>query len=80
MDTNSAHRIALAISVTALSFWMSACVYHGQGPEAFRISDNHTSQLASNDLRVRCDEQTRLLKHEIALCRSVPLVTVPLRQ
>ena len=42
-------------------------------------SSYNISQLAANDFFNQCNEQTSLLKHEIALCRAVPLITVPLQ-
>jgi antirestriction protein ArdC len=68
--------------VAALLFLMSACttaVYHSLESEAFLAPENNVSQLAANDSFNQCNEQTRLLKHEIALCQAVPLITVPLQ-
>jgi hypothetical protein len=63
-------------------FLMSACAiapYHSPESEAFLAPENNMSQLAVNDFFNQCNEQTRLLKHEIALCRAVPLITIPVR-
>jgi hypothetical protein len=82
METNSTRRIAFTTIAAALLFSMSACTtasYHSQKSEASLASENNISQLAANDSLNQCNEQTRLLKHEIALCRSVPLITVPLQ-
>jgi hypothetical protein len=37
------------------------------------------NQVSANDYANRCGEQTALLKHEIAFCRAVPLIMVPLQ-
>lgn len=82
METNRISRIACATIVAALLFLMSACTtaaYHSLKSEAFLGPENNVSQLAANDSFHQCNEQTRLLKHEIALCRAVPLITVPLQ-
>jgi hypothetical protein len=77
MKTNSIRNIARATIVTAVLSLMSGCT----------IAPNHNlesvtsqqNQVSANDYANRCGEQTALLKHEIALCRSVPLITVPLQ-
>jgi hypothetical protein len=81
METNSISRIACATIVAALLFLMSACTiapYHNLESAAFLAPQNNINQLAANDSFNQCNEQTRLLKREIALCRAVPLITVPL--
>ena len=81
METNSISRIACTTTIAALSFLMSACTippYQSLESEAFLASENNISQLAANDSFNQCNEQTRVLKHEIALCRAVPLIRVPL--
>ena len=82
MEMNSISRIAYATIVAALLFLMSACTiapYHSPESEVFLAPQNNINQLAANDSFNQCNEQTRLLKHEIALCRAVPLITVPLQ-
>jgi len=82
MQTNSISRIARVTTVASLGFLMSACAiapYHGLESEAFLAPENNMSQLAANDFFSQCSEQTKLLKHEIALCQAVPLITIPLR-
>ncbi len=82
METNSIGRIAWATTIAALLFLMSACTiapYNSPESEAFLAPQNNISQLAANDSFNQCNEQTSLLKHEIALCRAVPLITVPLQ-
>ena len=67
--------------VAALLFLMNACTiapHHSLESEAIFAPHNNINQLAANDSFNQCNEQTRLLKHEIALCRAVPLITVPL--
>jgi hypothetical protein len=76
MQTN--RNIARATIVAALLSLISGCmVAHNNSLESERSSQN---QLSANDYANRCGEQTALLKHEIALCRSVPLITMPLTQ
>jgi hypothetical protein len=53
--------------------------YHSLELEAFLAPENNISQLAANDSFNQCNEQTRLLKHEIASCRAVPLIWVALQ-
>ena len=78
MKTNGIRNIARATIVAAVLSLMSGCT----------IAPNHSlesvvasqqNQVSANDYANRCGEQTALLKHEIALCRSVPLITVPLQ-
>ena len=82
METNSISGIACATIVAAPLFLMSACTiapHRSLESQAIFAPDNYINQLAANDSFNQCNEQTRLLKHEIALCRSVPLITVPLQ-
>jgi hypothetical protein len=82
METNRICRIACATIVAATLVLMSACtIVPHQSPESqgFLASENNVNQLAANDYINQCGEQTRLLKHEVALCRAVPLITVPLQ-
>ena len=82
METNSIFRVACATIVAAPLLLMSACtISPHQGPEsqAFLAHQNNVNQLAANDYINQCGEQTRLLKHELALCRAVPLIMVPLQ-
>ena len=77
MKANSIRNIARASIVGAVLSLMSGCT----------IAPNHSlesvssqqNQVSANDYADRCGEQTALLKHEIALCQSVPLITVPLQ-
>jgi hypothetical protein len=81
MDMNSIGRIACATMLAASLFLMSACTiapYYSLESEAFLAPESNISQLAANDSFNQCNEQTRLLKHEVALCRAVPLIRVPL--
>ena len=73
MEMNSIGKIACATIVAASLFLMSACTiarYQSLESEAFLAPENNISQLAANDSFNQCNEQTRLLKHEIALCRG----------
>jgi hypothetical protein len=82
METNSIFRIARAATVAVLLFLVSACTTapnHSLESQASLDSAYNISQLAANDFFNKCNEQTSLLKHEIALCRAVPLITVPLQ-
>jgi hypothetical protein len=82
METKSIHRIAYATIVAAVLFLMNACAiapFRSSESHGFLAPQNNIKQLAANDYLNRCDEQTRLLKHEIASCRAVPLITVPLQ-
>jgi hypothetical protein len=82
METNSIFRIACAAIVAVLLFLVSACTIapdHSLESLASLDSSYNISQLAANDFFNQCNEQTSLLKHEIALCRAVPLITVPLQ-
>jgi antirestriction protein ArdC len=82
METNTIGKIACATMSAASLFLMSACTiapYHRLESEAFFVPENNISQLAANDSFNQCNEQTRLLKHEIALCWAVPLIKVPLQ-
>ena len=55
--------------------------HHNERPDQSSIYDydNNVSQLAANDPLNHCGEQTRMLRHEIASCRAVPLITLPLQ-
>jgi len=71
-------RSARVMIVAVFLFFMSACAiaaHHSRESGLSLAPENNISQLAAND----CNEQTRLLKHEIALCRAVPLITLPLQ-
>jgi hypothetical protein len=75
-------KIACATMIAASLFLMSACTiapYHSLESEALFAPENNISQLAANDSFNQCNEQTKLLKHVIALCRAVPLIKVPLQ-
>jgi hypothetical protein len=75
METNSISRFVCVSIVAALLFLMSACTiasYHSLESAAFLAPQNNINQLAANDSFNQCNEQRRLLKHEIALCRAVP--------
>jgi len=68
--------MASATIVAPSLFLMSACTmtaYYSPESEAFLAPENNISRLAANDSFNQCNEQTRLLKHEIALCRAVSL-------
>jgi hypothetical protein len=82
MGTNSICRISCATIVAAPLFLMSACMtapYQSLESQAFLAPRNNINQLAANDYVNHCGEQARLLKHEVALCGAVPLITVPLQ-
>jgi starvation-inducible outer membrane lipoprotein len=82
MENEHICRIAYATIVAALLFLMSACTIaplQKLESQGFLAPQNNIHQVAANDYLNQCDEQTRLLKHEIALCRAVPLITVPLQ-
>jgi hypothetical protein len=76
MKTKSIPNIARATIVTAVLFLMSGCTI---APNHNLESMTSQNQVSANDYMNRCGEQTALLEHEIALCRSVPLITAPLR-
>jgi hypothetical protein len=79
METNSIDKIGIATIVVVSLFLMSACTiapYQRLESEEFLAPENNINQLAANDSFNHCDEQTTPLKHEIALCRAVPLITV----
>jgi hypothetical protein len=80
--TNSICRIACATIIAAPLFLMSACTippHQSLEAQAFLAPDNNVNQLATNDYINRCGEHARLLKHETALCRTIPLIAVPLQ-
>jgi hypothetical protein len=82
MGTNSMYRISFATIIAAPLFLMSACItapYQSLESQASLAPRNHINQLAANQYPNQCGEQARLLKHEIALCRAVPLITVPMQ-
>jgi hypothetical protein len=82
METNGIWRIACATIVAATLVLMSACtIIPHQSPEsqAFLAPQNNVNQLADNNYINQWGEQIRLLKHEVALCRAVPLISVPLQ-
>ena len=77
MKTNTIRNIARATIVGAVLSLMSGCSI---GPNhSIESVASQQNQVSANDYANRCGEQTALLKHEIALCRSVPLNTVPLQ-
>ena len=77
MKTNSIRNIAPAPIVAAVLSLMSGCtIAPNRSLESVTSQQN---QVSANDYANRCGEQTALLKHEIALCRSVLLITVPLQ-
>jgi hypothetical protein len=77
MKTNGIRNIARATIVAAVLSLMSGCtIAPNRSLESVASQQN---QVSANDYANRCGEQTALLKHEIALCRSVPLITVPLQ-
>jgi hypothetical protein len=77
MKTNTIRNIARASIVAAVLSLMSGCsIAPNNSLESVASQQN---QVSANDYADRCGEQTALLKHEIALCRSVPLITVPLQ-
>jgi hypothetical protein len=77
MKTNSIRNIARAPIVAAVLSLMSGCtIAPNRSLESVTSQQN---QVSANDYANRCGEQTALLKHEIALCRSVLLITVPLQ-
>jgi hypothetical protein len=41
--------------------------------------ENNVNQIKANDYRNQCDEQTRLMKHDLASCRALALITLSLR-
>jgi starvation-inducible outer membrane lipoprotein len=74
-------RILHAAIAAAPLFLMSACV---AAPRNLELQGslaplNNINQLAANDYANHCGEPTGLLKHEMALCRAVPLIRVPLQ-
>ena len=77
MKTNTIRNIARATIVAAVLSLMSGCsITANHSLESVASQQN---QVSANDYANRCGEQTALLKHEIALCRSVPLITVPVQ-
>ena len=82
MGTKSISRILCATIAAAPLFLMSACTiapYQNPESEGFLAPRNNINQVAANDYADRCGEQTRMLKDEMALCRAIPLITVPLQ-
>lgn len=79
MERNSIHRIARAAIAVALLSLISACTIVPSQSLRSEESLARQNQVAANDYSNRCGEQARLLKHEIALCRSVPIITAPLQ-
>jgi len=77
MKTNGIRNIGRAMIVAAVLSMMSGCTI---GPNhSLESETSQQNQISANDYANRCDEQTALLKHEIALCHSVTLITVPLQ-
>jgi hypothetical protein len=77
MKTNSIRNITRATIVAAVLSLMSGCTIALN--HSLESAASQQNQVSANDYANRCGEQTALLKHEIALCRSVPLITVPLQ-
>jgi hypothetical protein len=75
MQTN--RNIARTIVAALLSLISGCMVAHNNSLESERSSQN---ELSANDYANWCGEQTALPEHEIALCRSVPLIKMPLTQ
>jgi len=77
MKAHSVSNIARAAIVGIVSSLMSSCT----------IAPNHSlesvtsqqNEVSTNDYANRCGEQTALVKHEIALRRSVTLITAPMQ-
>ena len=77
MKTKSIRDIARTTIVAALLSLVSGCtIAPNNSLESETLQQNEVS---ANDYANRCGEQTALLKHEIALCQAVPLITVPLQ-
>ena len=76
MKTRSMSKVARATIVVALLALTSACTIAPN--HSLESATSRQNQVAANDYANRCGEQTALLKHEIALCRAVPLITAPL--
>jgi hypothetical protein len=73
--------MAYIINGAVLLLSISGCTtvsYQSRESRESLTPGNNISQLAATDPLNQCDEKTRMLKHEIALCRAVPLITVPL--
>jgi hypothetical protein len=69
---------SITTAVIALSFRVSACTTSSYARHESKESlafDNNLHQLAVNNYLNQCDERARLLKHEIAQCRAIPLIT-----
>jgi hypothetical protein len=82
METNSNGKIACATiihTLVVLDRRIHDSPLSQLGIRSILAPENNISQLAANESFNQCNEQTRLLKHEIALCRAVPLITVPLQ-
>jgi hypothetical protein len=77
MKANRYRNIAPATIVGAVLCLVSGCtIAPNNSLESVTPQQN---QVSANDYANRCGEQTALLKHEIALCRAVPLTMVPLQ-
>jgi hypothetical protein len=77
MKPNSIRNIGRATIVAVIWSLVGGCtIAPNHSPESETFQQN---QVSANDYANRCDEQTALFKHEIALCRSVPFITVPLQ-
>lgn len=86
MRVKNIWRISCAAMVAASCLSMSACaICTGPDcenqPSAGLIAlqpENNVDQIKANDYRNQCDEQTRLMNHELASCGAVPLIAVSL--
>ena len=78
MKMNCIRNIARATIVAAVLSLMSGCTI-APNHSLESVASQQQRQVLANNYANRCSEQTALLKHEIALCRSVPLITVPLQ-
>jgi hypothetical protein len=77
MKTNCIRNVGRAWIIGAVLSLMSGCTV--APTHSLESETSQQNQVSANDYANRCDEQPALLKHEIALCRSVPLITVPLQ-
>lgn len=82
MEKNSVYKLSCLTIVAAAVLFMSACTiapHQRLESQSMLATRNNVSQIAANEYLRRCGEQTRMLRHEVASCSAVPLITVPLQ-
>lgn len=82
MEKNSVYKLSCLTIAAAAVLLMNACSiapHQRLESQSVLANRNNVRQIAANEYLNRCGEQTRMLKHEVASCSAVPLVTVPLQ-